>query len=180
MLHVCLASLKLLPRVTLKPGATSRLATTDMGRKLGRLCPFWGRGPGFPSNTWPGPSPTTIPSFIWIHPTVWPKDNTIHQRHRQTGQTDRQTDNGPIAYGEPFYKQSPKKHFVTLHKWLRKAIMQGHAIRLRLISWIIHCRWRHSTVILWSACVCVLRERKMEILANRKLCFYRSLRLHIL
>jgi len=44
---------------------------------------------------------------------------TIHQRHRQTGQgrqtdrrTDRQTDrtdNGSIAYGEPFYKRSPKK-----------------------------------------------------------------------
>jgi len=26
----------------------------------------------------------------------------------QTGQTDRETDNGPIAYGEPFYKRSPK------------------------------------------------------------------------
>jgi len=29
---------------------------------------------------------------------------TIHQRHRQ----HRQTDNGPIAEGEPFYKRSPK------------------------------------------------------------------------
>jgi len=31
-------------------------------------------------------------------------------RTSQTGQTDRQdrTDNGPIAYGEPFYKRSPK------------------------------------------------------------------------
>jgi len=29
--------------------------------------------------------------------------DTVHQRHRQ----DR-TDNGPIAYGEPFYKRSPK------------------------------------------------------------------------
>ena len=32
---------------------------------------------------------------------------TIHQRHRQD-RTDRQTDNGPIAEGEPFYKRSPK------------------------------------------------------------------------
>jgi len=31
----------------------------------------------------------------------------IHQRHRQTGQTG-QPDNGSIAYGEPFYKRSPK------------------------------------------------------------------------
>ena len=36
---------------------------------------------------------------------------TIHQRPRQTDrQTHRQdrTDNGPIAYDEPFYKRSPK------------------------------------------------------------------------
>jgi len=32
---------------------------------------------------------------------------TVHQNYRQTGQTDR-TDNGQIAYGEPFYKWSPK------------------------------------------------------------------------
>ena len=31
---------------------------------------------------------------------------TIHQRHRQTGQTD----NGPIAYGEPSYKRPLKNH----------------------------------------------------------------------
>jgi len=28
----------------------------------------------------------------------------MHQHHRQ----DRQTDNGPIAQGKPFYKPSPK------------------------------------------------------------------------
>jgi len=35
---------------------------------------------------------------------------TIHQRHRQTDRQDRQTDNGPIAQGELFYKQSPKSY----------------------------------------------------------------------
>jgi len=44
---------------------------------------------------------------------------TIHQRYRQdrtgqdrtdrTEQTDRETDNGLIPKGEPFYKRSPKK-----------------------------------------------------------------------
>ena len=34
---------------------------------------------------------------------------TIHQRHRQDRQTDRETDNGPIAQGELFYKRSLKK-----------------------------------------------------------------------
>ena len=33
---------------------------------------------------------------------------TTHQSYRQDRQTDRQ-DNGPIAYGEPFYKRSPQK-----------------------------------------------------------------------
>jgi len=43
---------------------------------------------------------------------------TIHQRHRQTDRTgqDRtgQTDNGPIAEGEPFYKLSLKNGHVTV------------------------------------------------------------------
>jgi len=60
--------------------------------------------------------------------------------------------------------------------------MQGHAIRLRLISDTGSFTVDDVIVLLsfWPACVCLLHERKMEILANRKLCFYRSLRLHIL
>ena len=34
---------------------------------------------------------------------------TIHQRYRQTDRQERQTDSGPIAFGEPFYKGSPNK-----------------------------------------------------------------------
>jgi len=34
---------------------------------------------------------------------------TIHQRYRQDTQTGH-TDNGTIAYGEPFYKESPKNY----------------------------------------------------------------------
>ena len=51
---------------------SSRLATIDMGRKLGAPPPFWGGGSGSPSNTmWPGVRRTCTPSFILIHPTVW-------------------------------------------------------------------------------------------------------------
>jgi len=47
-----------------------RLATIDMNRKVGGLCPFLG-GAGSPSNTvWPGPRPTSVPSGILINPTV--------------------------------------------------------------------------------------------------------------
>jgi len=72
----------------------SCLATADMDQKLGAvpLLFFLGGGEaGYPSNTmWPGPRPTCMPSFILIHPTVWPQ-YTIRQ-DRQTGR-----DNCPIA-----------------------------------------------------------------------------------
>jgi len=49
-------------------------------------------GAGAPSNTVsPAPNPTSVPSGILIHPTVWPQyTNTL------TLQRDRQ-DNGPVA-----------------------------------------------------------------------------------
>ena len=52
---------------------SSRLATIDMGRKLGGgSAPFLGRGAGFPSNTKsPELRPTSVPSTILIHPAVW-------------------------------------------------------------------------------------------------------------
>ena len=60
-------------------------------------------GSGSPSNTmWLGSRPTYMPIFILIHPTIWPQYTNVTDR-----QTDRQ-DNGPIAYGELFYKWSPK------------------------------------------------------------------------
>jgi len=46
------------------------------------------------SNTMsPGPRPTSVPSGILIHPTIWPQ----YTGYRQTDRTN----NGPIAYGEP-------------------------------------------------------------------------------
>ena len=83
-----------------------RLATTDIGQKLGAAVPFlWGGGAGSPSNTmWPGPR--ALLHTKW-HPNLPNCLATIHQRHRQ--KTDRQTDNDPRAKGEPFYKRSPKK-----------------------------------------------------------------------
>ena len=53
---------------------SSHLATTNMGRKVcGWSCaPF--RGAESPSNTmWPGMRPTSLPSFILIHPAFWPQ-----------------------------------------------------------------------------------------------------------
>jgi len=82
-----------------------RLATIDMGQKVGAAVPlFAGRGSWVPSNTmWPGPG-AYLHSKFHLDPSN--SLATVHQRRRQTGQ-DRQ-DSGPIALGEPFHKRSPK------------------------------------------------------------------------
>ena len=75
-----------------------RLATIDMARKVGGCCaPFRGGGAGFLSSTMsPGPRPTSIPSAILIHPTVWQQYTVVPHRERQTGQTD----SDPIGWRE--------------------------------------------------------------------------------
>ena len=66
---------------------SSSLATTDMGQKLGAL-PLWG-GAGSPSNRmWPGPRPTSMPTFILTHATVWPQYTNVTDRQNRR---DRQT-----------------------------------------------------------------------------------------
>ena len=49
-----------------------RLATVNIGRKVGDcFVPFCG-GSCVPSNTmWPGPRPTSMPSGILMHPVIW-------------------------------------------------------------------------------------------------------------
>jgi len=80
--------------------ASSCLATTDMDRKFGAV-PLLAGGTGSPSSImWDGPRLTSIPSFIVIHPTVWPQ-YPQHYRH------DRQ--NAPMAYGEPFCNRGRQK-----------------------------------------------------------------------
>jgi len=52
-----------------------RLATIDMGQKVGGAVPLF-RGAEYPSNTMlPGTRPTSVglPSGILIHPAVWPQ-----------------------------------------------------------------------------------------------------------
>jgi len=85
---------------------SSRLATTDMGQKWG-ICPFGAAES--PSNTMrPRPRPTSMPGFILIDPTVWPQYTNV--KDGQTGQ-----DNGPTAWGKPFYKRSPKNQSENEH-----------------------------------------------------------------
>ena len=70
------------------PDPSSRLATVDMGLKVGNAVPLSMEGVGSPSNTMrPRPRPTSVASGILIHPTVWAQYTNV---------ADRQ-DNGPMA-----------------------------------------------------------------------------------
>jgi len=76
-----------------------------MGLKLGAMSPFfWGGGAGSPAEAY-------LHAKFHFDPSN--RLATLHQRHRhdRTGQTVGLTgqDNGPIAYGEPFYKRSTNK-----------------------------------------------------------------------
>ena len=51
-----------------------------------------------------------MPRFILIHPTVWLQYTNVTDRQ------DRQTDNGLIAKGEPFYKRFAQKRSVYATK----------------------------------------------------------------
>jgi len=74
------------------------------GPKSGGCCAPFPVGSGSPSNTmWPGPRPTSV-----LSPNPSNRLATIHQRYRQT----RQTDNGPITQSQPFYKRWSKNDFM--------------------------------------------------------------------
>jgi len=90
--------------------AGDRLATTDMGRKVGSGCcaPFRVERAGSPSNTMsPGPKPTSVPSGILVHPTVWPQytnvtDGKTGQRFHSTGRTIKAKFNYAIQVADWF------------------------------------------------------------------------------
>jgi len=72
------------------------LVTTDMHRKLGDRALFMGDKTGSASNTmWPGTRPIP-PCQFHVDPSNRLATVCLHQRYRETGQTDRQ-DNGQIA-----------------------------------------------------------------------------------
>jgi len=49
-----------------------------------------------------------MPSFILIHPTVWPQYTNVTSRH--TGQTDRQTGQRSDSIGRTVLHASPKTY----------------------------------------------------------------------
>jgi len=89
------------PRATSVPsGILIYAGHNGHGPKIARLCPFWGWKAGSLSNTtWPRSSPTRMPIFKLIRPTVWPQYTNVTDRQDRTWQ-DRQTNiqhDSPIA-----------------------------------------------------------------------------------
>ena len=64
-------------QLSLKCSAVLRLLTIwpqIHGLKSGGCCALFRRGNGSPSNTmWPGPRPSSVPSGILIHSSIWPQ-----------------------------------------------------------------------------------------------------------
>jgi len=89
-----------------------RLATIDMGRKVGEAAvPLSVGGAKSPSNT------ISLGSRLCLH-TKWHLElsnrlATMHQRYRQTDRQDRQ-DNGPVAQGEPLSVTVAQKPDISL------------------------------------------------------------------
>jgi len=91
----------------------NRLATVDMGRKVGELmCPFLGAA-WSPYNTMrPGPRPTLVPSGILIHSAVWPQYTNV------TDRTDRQDiQRSDSNRANPFINGRPKSRAQQMVRW---------------------------------------------------------------
>ena len=76
------------PQQTWSSGYTdASKACAHKFRSVGALCPFpWGE----PSNTmWHGLRPTCMPSFILIHPTVWPQYTNVTDKKTDRQRSDR-------------------------------------------------------------------------------------------
>jgi len=72
---------------------SSRLATTDVDLKLGAVS-VWGRGKWVPMqhNVPMAEAYTSVPSFILIHPTVWPQYTNVTDKTDRQDRQDRHTD----------------------------------------------------------------------------------------
>jgi len=70
--------------------------------------PLWRRGSWVPIKHNVARAETYLHAKFHLDPSN--RLATVHERHRQnrTDRQDRQTDNGLIAWGEPFYQRSPK------------------------------------------------------------------------
>ena len=140
-----------------------RLATTDMGQKLGGLCPFWKGGAGSSSNTMsPGPRPTIVPSGILIHPAVLPQHRPKIGGCAPWGGAGSKSNTMLPGRGLPSYqvaswsiqlfghnKHGPKSGSCEGQIWYGRANQRSTLIR-QISSEFVHCvgfRWPKTTIL---------------------------------
>jgi len=105
----------------------------DMGRKLGAV-PLFGSRTGSPPNTiWPGPRPTSMLSFIFIRPTVWPQ---------QTNVTDRQT-------GQDRTDRQDRQRSDSIGRTVLQTVAQKEAYHLETVTSAMNIVRRHCCVFLY-------------------------------
>ena len=63
-----------------------------MGWKLGVCSPLWGGAGSLSKTMWLEPGPTSMPSFILIHPAIWPQYANVTDIQDRTGQTGEWSD----------------------------------------------------------------------------------------
>ena len=93
------------------------------------------------SNTmWPGPRPTCMPSFILIHPTVWPQYTNVTDR--QTDRTGRQDRRGQRSDSIGRTVLQTVAQTLILKRRLRSRNMRSGVFdhrRCRSDTWICTC-----------------------------------------
>jgi len=93
------------------------------GPKIGGGCAPLGKGELGPHLTQCGQTEAYLHVKFHLDPSN--RLATVQQRYREDRQTDRQTDNGLIAYGEPFYKRSAKNWKLAPFRKLQDIVLCG-------------------------------------------------------
>jgi len=99
---------------------------------------------------------------------------TVHERYRQTDRTRQ--DNGPIAYGEPFYKRSPKTaELIDMPFWTKTQVgpsnhvLDGVQIPQRkgaVFRGCRHCPGHSKALAIFAAAVAAAFAAKCHSIAN--------------
>ena len=149
------------------PRSTQPFVHKRHGPKIGGgAVPLWGRGAGSPSNTmWPGPrptSPTSVPSFILMHPTVWPQYTNVTDRQTDSigrtvlqtvaqNSTNRPTDRPLLHAAGPFARLGASSSHTPISEQVTITC------RVAGVRWeLTVCRVVHTVCVNWPAGSCLV------------------------
>jgi len=79
---------------------------------------------------WPGRRPITVPSFILIHPTVWPQYTNVTDRQDRTGQTDIQWSDSTVTQKLAIIPHKLTKSHIVALVWIKVKDLGFENVRL--------------------------------------------------